>query len=210
MKYAAILFDMDGTLLETGPLWSKATRVALDTHNITLTEEEHFSLGGILLEHVLGAKGFNKETVDLVYRARDEALMPVMRAEAVWRDGAEEWIRSITIPKAIVTSAHKNILNQLDAKLGITDMFDAFIMADDVLPDYKPHPKGLLLACTRMGVDPTECIYIGDQSCDLEAAANAGMDSILIRGTHTPKELTHTTVAEDIAVLQKLLADRMA
>ncbi len=207
MRYSAILFDMDGTLLETGPLWSKATRIALDAHDITLTEEEQFSLGGILLEHVLGAKGFDKETVDRVYRARDEALMPVMRAEATWRDGAEEWIRSITIPKAIVTSAHKNILDQLDAKLGITSMFDAFIMADDVLPDYKPHPKGLLLACTKMGVDPKECIYIGDQSCDLEAAANAGMDSILIRGTHTPRDLTHTSVVDDIHTLQKLLAN---
>ncbi len=205
MPYAAILFDMDGTLLETGPLWSKATRIALDTHSITLTEEEHFSLGGILLEHVLAEKGFDWDTISKIYRSRDEALAPVMRAEAKWRDGAEEWIRSINIPKAIVTSAHQNILTQLDAKLGITTMFDAFIMADDVLPDYKPHPKGLLLACARMDVDPTECIYIGDQSCDLEAAANAGMDSILIRGTHTPKELSHTRMVEDIAALKEML-----
>lgn len=205
MKYSAILFDMDGTLLDTSPLWSKATRIALAKHAIEFTEEEHFSLGGTLLEHMLAEKGFPPDIVNSVYHARDAALLPVMEAEAAWITGANELLQSITAPKAIVTSTHKNIFDGINRRLALRAIFDSIIMAEDVMPDYKPHPKGLLLACERLGVNPSLCVYIGDQLCDLNAAKNAGMDSILIRGPCTPKELTHARMVEDFAGLATLL-----
>jgi beta-phosphoglucomutase-like phosphatase (HAD superfamily) len=63
MKYSGIFFDMDGTLLETGPLWDRATRVTLDEHKIELTEEEYFSLGGKLLHHLLEKKEYDKKKI---------------------------------------------------------------------------------------------------------------------------------------------------
>lgn len=206
MAYNAILFDMDGTLLETGPLWNKATRIALATHAIELTEEEHLSLGGILLESLLRQKGFPEEIISSVYAARDEALLPVMESDAAWVRGAAETIAVMQIPTGIITSAHRNIFDGIDRKLGLREIFDIVVLAEDVMPDYKPSPKGLLLACKALGVDPSACVYIGDQLCDLDAAKNAGMDSILIRGTHTPKDLTHSNEAADFAELAKLLA----
>jgi HAD superfamily hydrolase (TIGR01509 family) len=206
MPYAAILFDMDGTLLETSPLWSKATRIALAEHNIEFTEEEHFSLGGTLLEHMLAEKGYAPDIITSVYHARDTALLPVMEAEAVWVSGAPELMDALSVPKGIITSSHRNIFGGINRKLNLEALFDVIIIAEDVMPDYKPHPKGLLLACERLNVAPSSCVYIGDQLCDLDAAKNAGMDSILIRGTHTPKDLTHEKMAESFAELTQLLA----
>ena len=57
-----------------------------------------------------------------------------------------------------------------------------------------------------MNVDPTKCIYIGDQLCDVQAAANAGMDAILIRGAYTPPEVTHKREAKDFEELTSMLS----
>lgn len=205
MQYSAILFDMDGTLLETGHIWNQATRLALSAHDIELTEEEHFSLGGLLLELLLEEKGHDPHTIDAVRLMRDDAMAPLIRESAEWKEGALELLSELDIPTAIVTSAHDPIVSAIKEKLNLENYFDTIVIADDVRPDYKPHPKGLLLACERMGVDPTTCLYIGDQDCDLKAAANAGMDAILIKGMHTPKELMHERMVADFAELRALL-----
>lgn len=205
MQYAAILFDMDGTLLETGPIWDKATRYSLDKHTITLTENEYFSLGGLLLEIVLGNKGYDQTMIDSIRAVRDAQMVPMIADMAKWREGALDLLQKISVPKAIVTSAHKPVVDAIDGALQIRSLFSTVVIADDVRPDFKPNPKGLLLACKSMNVDPTTCVYIGDQLCDIQAAANAGMDAILIWGTHTPPEVTHEREVRDFEGLKLML-----
>jgi HAD superfamily hydrolase (TIGR01509 family) len=207
MPYAAILWDMDGTLLDTSPLWDRAARFAVAEHGITLTEEEHLGLAGWRLLHdVLAEKGYDAEKIRDVRLTRDNALLPIIRSEAQWREGARDLLSSIKLPKAIVTSAHQYVFDPLSETLDIHNAVDAIVLGDEVHPDFKPHPKGLLLACEKLGVDPAQCIYIGDQEVDLLAAKNARMDAILLRGSHTPKQLTHEKTATNFVELTLLLA----
>ncbi len=207
MPYAAILFDMDGTLLETGPLWDRATRSAVAEHDIVLTEEEHFGLAGHRLLHdLLGDKGYDAKTIQSVRATRDSTLIPIIAQHACWREGALNMLHALGDTEcAIITSAPKVIVDALHMSLGIRSQVSTIVTGDDVAPDYKPDAKGLLIACQRMQVDPKSCVYIGDQAVDLQAAANAGMDSILIRGTYTAKDLTHDKMVEDFGELERLL-----
>jgi N-acetyl-D-muramate 6-phosphate phosphatase len=205
MNYAAILFDMDGTLIESGPVWDKATRTALQSHNVVLSEEDLQSLGGILLHDLLHNKGFDADAIASIRAARDNAMQSLIPMHVQWITEAPEMLASIRVATGIITSTHERVFQHLDAALNIRATVDTVVLADDVRPEYKPHPKGLLIACERLNVDPVHCVYIGDQLCDLEAAKNAGMDSILIRGSQTPVELAHGKVANNFVEITELL-----
>jgi phosphoglycolate phosphatase len=71
-------------------------------------------------------------------------------------------------------------------------------------PFFKPHPHGFLLAADQLGVEPSECLVIGDQLFDIEGAKNAGMQSCLVRGSYTPKG-TGNMSSHSVDTLHELL-----
>jgi len=192
MKYDAYLFDMDGTLVDTPPLWDRACRLAIAHHQIPFTEEEFANLAAITLKESLHMRGILPEDNARIRATRDTAVLEVMRNETRWHTGAQTMLSTLEkCPKAIVTSADHVLADAIHTAIGIRSHFDAVIAGDDVRPDYKPHPKGVLLACERLGVSPQKCLFIGDQACDMEAAMAAGMDAILFRTKHTPASVIH-------------------
>lgn len=206
MAYDAILFDMDGTLILSGSLWDRATRAVLPELGVHLTEEEFFSLGGILLHDLLASKGFDEDVIEQVRLRRDQMLIPLFREETTWRTGAQELLADLADrPTGVITSAHADVVNAIDEGIGIRSKVKTFVVYEDVHPRYKPDPYGLLMACTSLNVDPANCIYIGDQSCDLEAAAAAGMTGVLIRGPNTPPDLQHEHVINELPELKAII-----
>ena len=100
-------------------------------------------------------------------------------------------LASVTVPTAIVTSAPGRMVDAFDEALLFRRYIDVVIHGDHVNPRYKPDPLGLQMACDKLGVDPSMCVYIGDQACDIEAATAIGMPSILLRGMYTPASVSH-------------------
>lgn len=193
---------MDGTLIETSALWEACISSALLQSNIPLNQDEIISLRQSPVRDLLLKKGYGEDDVIKIKALRDAAMTDHLET-IVWMNGAEELLSSIKVPMAIITSTSLSMFEIFDNALNISRYFSCVITSDDVRPDYKPHPKGLLMACDSLNVKPSECLYIGDQQVDLQAAKSAGMDSILFRGIHTPRDIRHS---REVSLLNEITA----
>lgn len=164
-KFAALIFDLDGTLADT-KLDFQAIRRELD-----------FPEGIGLLEHI--------ETLDdaeLVAHAHAVIDRHEMEGagRATWIDGAERLLQRLkdeAFPTGILTRNSRRAVDKTRRVLGLD--VDPILTREDCKP--KPHPQGLLMIADRLSVAPSECIYVGDFIFDLECARNAGMTACLYR-----------------------------
>ena len=207
MRFSAILFDLDGTLIDTISLYRRACIQGMASAGLDLTHEEFdaYYVSGSSLEEWIRLKGGEKGDAPLVRRERDRAYHMLLRTEPAFFLGAEELLNDLLdFPKAIVTGSWKSYVDALDECVEITKHFPHIITADDTSPFHKPHPHGLLLAADRLGVDPRKCVYIGDQMFDIDAAHAAGMTSCLVPTQFTPKE-AHGKAEMELESLDELL-----
>jgi phosphoglycolate phosphatase len=190
MPYAAILLDLDGTLVDTITLYEKAVLQSLQELDISATHEEFFDwyVRPLHLAQILALHGLSEDQVPALRIRRDEIYIEFLAKESEWLPGAREVLDYITenkIPSAIVTGSWMTYVDAIDRHLHLREYVEEFVTAEEIHRFMKPHPHGLLVACDRLGVDPKDCIYIGDQQSDVEAANAAGMDSALIKGPWT-------------------------
>ena len=174
---AAILFDLDGTLIDTYHLYLECYRRVLEPHlGYAPTDKE------IIARNPTSER---KLLVDWVGEKRGDACHAEMRrlygelyhlkSEDAY-DGVSEMlsaIRSAGYPMGIVTGKSREAwhVTQIYSGLGC---FDVVITDDDVHAP-KPDPCGLLAAAAALGAAPADAIYIGDSTSDLQAGRNAGM-----------------------------------
>jgi HAD superfamily hydrolase (TIGR01549 family) len=196
---------MDGTLLDTESVWYEPTKAAFAACGLSITEEEIHSLAGISLTDFLEERG-ERNQYDRIRAERDVLVIDMIHTHARWVEGAVECIEAVQQSMhGIVTSAPVRIVGALDSALHMSAYMKIIVNGEQVAPLYKPHPKGLRIACENLQVQPADCVYIGDQLNDLKAAEAAGMDAILFRGSMTPKDLTHEKMVQDFAELKMLL-----
>ena len=177
MTVAAVLFDMDGTLIESEQLWaislqrlaveyggtlSDAARIAMvGTDMPTSMRIFHDDLGRTDLDHAAGAQ----RLVELT-----EALFA---AGLPWRTGALELLDSVRaagIPAALVTSTQRRLVQIALETLG---QFDVIVCGDEV--DFaKPHPWPYRRAADLLGVDIAQCVAIEDSPSGIRSAVAAG------------------------------------
>ena len=190
--YRAILFDMDGVLVDSEPLFLAAINRLLvqeGVEPVSEKENEEYLIGTTINETWRLLK-LNRPlplpTVEYIQRY-DEIVRQVMMEELEPQPGVRELIRVCEergLPKAVASSSlHMWVDLKLNA-IGLTGAFDAVLGGDDVSRG-KPEPEIYITAAERLGVPPTECIAIEDSPIGIAAAVASGAYTIAVRTEYT-------------------------
>jgi HAD superfamily hydrolase (TIGR01509 family) len=217
---AAVLWDMDGTLVDTEPFWVDAEFALIAEHG-GVWDERHAAelVGNSLIEsarYIRRHSGIDLEPEMIVENLIDRVVERV-RGEIPWRPGAHELLTELGdlgVPCALVTMSYRRLAHEVVAALP-PRTFAAVVAGDDVTHS-KPHPEPYLLAARRLGVPPEDCIAIEDSPPGLASAVAAGVPTLgveyLVPLTDGPgRELVSSLVgitAEDLGELARPCRDR--
>jgi len=190
MKYRAVLFDLDGTLIDSVPMIVKVTRQALQSMGL------HFD--DVAIRHSIGiplavqahrfARGREQEFT-AIYRG---IYVRNLADEARLFPGTLDMLAKLRTDgylTGVVTSKLARGATRAIDSAGMTELFDCVVTADDVA-NYKPHPEPLMNALGQLGVSADRSLYVGDSAFDIEMARQAGVSVAAVTwGARTREEL---------------------
>jgi HAD superfamily hydrolase (TIGR01509 family) len=196
---AAVLFDMDGTLIDTEKVWDVALRELAAHHGGVLSDEARVAMLGGSAATTLGLLSQDLNLPDLDHVASIEWLERRMRelfGEGVpWRPGARELlgaVRSAGVPTALVTNTPRSLVDVVLRTLG-SENFDAVICGDEVV-NTKPHPEHYLAAAGFLQAAPDQCVAIEDSPTGITSARDAGCAVLAIPSEVALTDIDRVTV----------------
>lgn len=209
-KITTLLFDIDGTLLDTGEFILQATEHALATLGYSIPERSVIvkNVGKSFPQYYFSLTGSNKHTEELIEAHRAFQYSNFHLAKLF-----PNTLETLNILKekgykmAAVTTRSKKTSHQTLLNAGIFDLFDVIISGEDA-KELKPHPAPLLKALEYLNEIPEKTVMIGDSHFDIEAGKNAGTKTIrAIYGFHTEQlhEPEPDFFIKDISDLLKIL-----
>lgn len=168
-------WDFDGTLMDTYPAMTEALcRVAAD-RGVALSKEKALALLKISLSHGLNALGGDGSAMLADFRHYEKELLHRMISPV---PGIPETLAGLPGKHYLVTHREKDALDYLEGA-GLKHFFTDSVTGDDGFPR-KPAPDGLLHLIHKHGLNPEECVMIGDRPLDTAAGRNAGILSCLL------------------------------
>jgi beta-phosphoglucomutase family hydrolase len=201
----AVLWDMDGTLIDSEEFHWIAWRDTMATEGITITREQFLSSFGqrndSILPRWLGAAS-TPERIDRIANAKEELYRALIRkngisalpgvANRVRRLHEQGWLQ------AIASAAPRANIEVVLEALSAAHRFQGIVSAEDVSKG-KPDPEVYLTAAARVGVSPDRCIVVEDAMAGIEGARRAGMHCIGVG--HNSKRLGADVVVRSLDLL---------
>lgn len=183
----AVLFDMDGTLVDSEKLWDISLTALYERHGGTMTPEVRASLVG----------GSAEDTIQTVYTDLGLALDPDAMAESIrwlhdytgelfdgglpWCDGAHELLEALAAertPMALVTNTQRQLTERALNSIG-KHYFSVSVCGDEV-PRGKPAPDAYRRAAMLLGLEPSACLAVEDSVTGTAAAESAGCPVLVV------------------------------
>jgi pyrophosphatase PpaX len=190
MNFPVVLFDLDGTVIDSGAIILASMRhAAKEVLGVEPPEDElKAAVGGPGLEAQMRALAPDRvEELVVSYRAHNEPL----HDELVCCEGVDDVLVRLKDEGrrlGIVSAKRRATIELAFAKIPLAHLFDVVVGGDETTR-HKPQPEPLLLAAERLGVDPADCAYVGDSPFDIRAAKAAYMHAVAVSwgGIH-PRE----------------------
>lgn len=209
----AVLWDMDGTLIDSEEFHWTSWRDTLAAEGIAVTREQFLSAFGqrndSIIPRWMGAAA-TPERIERISNAKEELYRDLVRKNGMSAlPGVQSWVRRLHEQgwlQAIASSAPRPNIEVVLEALGATHRFQAIVSAEDVHRG-KPDPEVYLTAASRVGALPDKCIVVEDAIAGIEGARNAGMRSIGV--SHNGKHLAADLVVQSLDLLTSDAFERL-
>ena len=180
-QFDALVFDCDGTLVDSMPAHYEAWVKSLARYGMSLPEDRFYRLGGVPAHKIVAAladehgvavnaDSFAAEKEQLFIDCSDR-VQPIGQVIEIAR------FHHGKLPMAVATGSHREPAEKSLQRVGVFELFDAIVCAEDV-EHHKPSPDVYIEAARLLGVDPKRCRAYEDTEVGMTAARDAGMDVI--------------------------------
>jgi beta-phosphoglucomutase-like phosphatase (HAD superfamily) len=190
---AAIIFDLDGVLMDSEPFHLRATRFALGDRAQSYTERDNQSFFGATDAEMFRVLrilfDLDASTDELALRKR-EHLVFLIRTEGRGLPGVPEIplrFRETGLRLGLVSASARPVIDAILETVGLSEAFETVVSGDEVARG-KPAPDGYLMAARRLAVDPGRCFVVEDTRNGVLAAKAAGMTVAAVPGPATIHE----------------------
>ena len=185
----AVIFDMDGVMIDSEPLWRRAMIRVFNAHGLPFTENDCRITTGMRIDQVIAfwnkKTAFTQQEVQIKEEIEDH-LCGLIRSEGKAMPGlmtALDRIRQAHIPMAVATSSSKKLIRCVVDVLQIEPYFK-HLQSAELLSHGKPHPEVFLQCADAIAVLPQECLVIEDSLNGIIAAKAACMKVIAVPEPH--------------------------
>lgn len=210
---AAVLWDMDGTLVDTEPYWMAAEIELVESYGGTWTVEHAKALVGndllVSAAYIRDHADLPLEPDDIVLRLLD-GVIARMREHVPWRPGARRLLaelRENDVPCALVTMSWQSLARTFLDEVP-SGTFSVVVTGDQVTRG-KPHPEPYLHAARLLGVEPSDAVAVEDSPTGVTSATAAGVPVLAVPHilpiAEAPGRLVHPSLADvDLDFLRRL------
>lgn len=204
--YKAVLFDMDGVLLDSEPLFLRAINDALIEYGVDIIsheENQDFLIGTTIVqtwERIKEVRDLDK-TVEQLIIDYEHHVLAIFGGPLDARPGVKDLVdfcRSSSIPIAVASSSQHRWIDIKLAAIGLTGVFDSIMGGDDVV-NGKPDPEVYMRSAGRLGKTASECIAIEDSPVGVSSAVASGAYTIAVK--------TDSTAGLDVSQANVLIDD---
>ena len=203
---AAVIFDMDGVIVDTEQVWDEVREHLVGDWGGTYSSEAQLAMMGMssvewsrYMHEALGLPQSPEEiNAEVVSRMLDR-----YRTELPLIDGAVAAVRLLvlSVPLALASSSNRPLIDAVLATAEIADCFTVTVSSEEVARG-KPSPDVYLEAARQLGVEPRRCAAVEDSANGIRAAAAAGMHVVAYPNRHFPPDAEALALAE--VVLREL------